>query len=355
MTVVGGLEGRSTLVVIGAGGVGKTTTAAALGLLLAERGQRVCVLTIDPARRLAAALGLTEVGNEPVQATPELPGFYAAMLDPKRTFDDMIARYASSPAQAEAIVANPVYHNLVTRLSGTQEYMAFERLWELRANGRFDVIIVDTPPAQAAIDFLHAPERLAGFLENRVFRFMLRPPPLYLRPLALATRALVKQIASVVGAQVVDDTIEFFQAFQGIEDGFRARAQQTDQLLRSKDTAYLLVSTAEPQALAASAHLVELLAGIGHSVDLTVLNRLTPDFAHLPSDPVADEVARVGAELLATLRAEEVARARAWTRRLALEAAHLVDDLGETVASLEGLSAVARALESSLVLEGTGG
>lgn len=336
---------KETLVCIGPGGVGKTTSAAAVGMMLAKAGRKVCVLTIDPARRLASALGLDRVDNEPVLASPELPNYWVAMLDPKQTFDAMIKRYASSPAQEQEIVDNPVYRNLVTRLSGTQEYMAFERLWELRESQRFDTIVVDTPPAQAAIDFLHAPSRLAGFLDNRVFRFMLKPPPLYLRPIAMATRSLVKQIANVVGADMVNDTMAFFQAFSGIEDGFRERALMTSQLLASETTSYLLVSSPAPDALAAGSRMVELLRGIGHRVDSVLINRVTPTYGAYPRDLGAPDDAKRDLERLIQMREREQLVIDEWGQGLGLDGWYLLEDLATDVSNLAALGEVAIAME----------
>ncbi len=339
------IDSKETLVCIGPGGVGKTTSAAAVGLLLARTGRNVCVLTIDPARRLASALGLDRVGNEPVLASEDIPNYWVAMLDPKQTFDAMIARYSSSEAQEKEIVENPVYRNLVTRLSGTQEYMAFERLWELRESQRFDTIIVDTPPAQAAIDFLHAPSRLAGFLDNRVFKFMLKPPPLYLRPIAMATRGLVKQIASVVGADVVNDTMSFFQAFSGIEEGFRERALRTSELLASEATSYLLVSSPAPDSLAAGSRMVELLQGIGHEVNSVLINRMTPTYASDPSDPNAPAQARADLERLVRMRAHEGLAIKSWGLDLALGGFYFLEDLASDVSNLAALAEVADAMQ----------
>ncbi|MCL5973239.1 MAG: ArsA family ATPase [Ferrimicrobium sp.] len=345
MNLLDAIGTKETLVCIGPGGVGKTTSAAAVGLMLANTGRKVCVLTIDPARRLASALGLDRVDNEPVLASEDLPNYWVAMLDPKQTFDAMIRRYSSSSQQEDEIIANPVYRNLVTRLSGTQEYMAFERLWELRESQRFDTIIVDTPPAQAAIDFLHAPSRLAGFLDNRIFKFMLKPPPLYLRPIAMATRGLIKQIASVVGAEVVNDTMSFFQAFSGIEDGFRERALMTSELLASQATSYLLVSSPASDALAAGSRMVGLLRGIGHQVDSVLVNRMTPTYAAYPRDPGAPPEAKEDLMRLTQMRTHQQLVIDGWGKELGLEGWYYLEDLATDVSNLAALAEVAAAME----------
>lgn len=328
------LEPYDTVVVIGPGGVGKTTTAAAVGALLAQQ-RRTCVLTIDPAKRLADALGIAEVGNEPVGVAVGSAHLDVVMLDARATFESMIKRHARNEEHAAQIFANPVFANLVTRLSGTQEYMAFERLWELRELDRYETVVVDTPPSQWAIDFLHAPARLARFLDNRVFRFLLKPPPLILRPLAVATRGLVRQIASVVGAQVVDDTIAFFQAFDGLEDGFRERASQTEALLASERTAYVLVLTAEPDPIAVGRQLREALAALGRDVVAVVVNRLPPDLDAAPSDPEAPLELRSLAAGLERARRAGIDRVRHAFADLPLIA---VEELSQPIASTASLA-----------------
>ncbi|ACU53206.1 Anion-transporting ATPase [Acidimicrobium ferrooxidans DSM 10331] len=332
-TLTGALQPFETIVVVGAGGVGKTTTAAAIGALLAS-SRRTCVLTVDPARRLADALGLVGVGNDPVTVEVGSARFDVVMLDAQATFEAMVRRGANSPEQVAEVLSSPVYASLVSRLSGTQEYMAFERLWELRATGRYDVIVVDTPPAQWAIDFLHAPSRLARFLDNRVFRLLLRQPPLLLRPLALATRSLVRQIASVVGAQVVDDTIAFFQAFGGLEGAFRERATQTEELLASARTGYLLVTTIHEDAMAVAGRLRTALGELERDVRAVVVNRLPPDLGSLPSDPDAPPDLRRAAMGLLDARRGGLGRVRETLGPVDLLA---VDDLAEPIASVEAL------------------
>jgi anion-transporting ArsA/GET3 family ATPase len=334
-----------TVVVVGAGGVGKTTTAAALGALLAGK-RRVCVLTVDPARRLANALGLRTASNEPTSVRVGERSLDVVMLDAAATFEAMVRRGATSEQQITAVLSSPVYASLVSRLSGTQEYMAFERLWELRSTGRYDLIVVDTPPSQWAIDFLHAPSRLARFLDNRVFRFLLSPPPLLLRPLALATRSLVRQIAQVVGAQVVDDTIAFFQAFGGLQEGFRNRANETEALLASERTSYVLVTTPHEDALTMGRQLHGALAGLGRGLSCVVVNRLPPELVRLPPDPAAPpELVRLAATL------ERVRRAGLARVAEALPAVPLVgvEDLGEPIASAEALALLAALLEHASV------
>jgi len=333
-----------TIICIGPGGVGKTTTSAALGIALARSGKRVCILTIDPARRLASALGISLDSQESVSVLAPGTGnrLFATMLDAHATFDTMIERYAKSPEQVSAIKNNPVYHNMVTRLSGTQEYMAFERLWELRQTGQYDTIVVDTPPAEAAIDFIHAPARLAGFLDNRMFRLLLKPPPFYLRPVSFALKSLIKQVSGVVGAQVVSDTINFFESFAGIEEGFRERAEETGRLLLAPETAYVMVTSPRPGPLRTAQAIAQSLATTGHEMRAVVLNRTTPDFSSLPhAISSTPELSRLVTHL-SLQREGDVARAQQAFPSEALLT--LIDEIDEDVASIGALDRLADAL-----------
>ena len=216
---------RAVIVCCGPGGVGKTTVSATFALQAARAGRRACVVTVDPARRLADALGVESLPNTPTLVAGDWPGrLFALMLDTKGTFDDLVQTYARTPEQAQAIQANRLYQNLAGALSGTQEYMAMEKLYELTESGDYDLVVVDTPPTRNALDLLDAPRRLTHFLENRLFRALLLPTRAYLRAVSVATQALLRTISKVAGAEMVQDAVTFFQAFQGMEDGFRARA-----------------------------------------------------------------------------------------------------------------------------------
>ena len=187
---------QSIVICCGSGGVGKTTTAAAFALEAARLGRRACVVTIDPARRLANSLGLDALTNRPTRIEGPWPGeLHALMLDPKGTFDDLIQRYSDSPEQAEDIRVNRIYKNLTGTLSGTQEYMAMEKLYELVEEGGFDLVVVDTPPSRNALDFLDAPRRLTHFLENRLFQALMKPTRAGLKFMGVAAQALLRTIA----------------------------------------------------------------------------------------------------------------------------------------------------------------
>ena len=273
---------RSIIVCCGSGGVGKTTTAAALALEAAAQGRRACVVTIDPAKRLADALGLEELTNKPgrIEGSWSARGgeLWALMLDTKSTFDDLVTRYSDDPEQARRILDNRLYRNISGALSGTQEYMAMEKLYELHSDGHFDVVVVDTPPTRNALDFLDAPRRLTRFLDNRVFRLLMTPTRAYLRAVSVATQAFLRTVSKVVGGEVVADAVAFFQAFEGMEEGFRNRAQHVLSLLSDPITAFVLVASPRRDAVDEALFFAEKLAESKILVEGLVVNRLHPRF-----------------------------------------------------------------------------
>ncbi len=274
---------RAILVCAGSGGVGKTTTAAALALEAAERGRRACVVTIDPAKRLADALGLESLTNSPGKITGDWPGeLYALMLDTKTTFDSLVTRYANNAEQAQAILDNRLYRNIAGALSGTQEYMAMEKLYELAVDGSYDLIVVDTPPTRNALDFIDAPRRLTRFLDNRIFRLLMMPTRAYLRAVSFATQAFLRTISRVVGGEVVADAVAFFQAFEGMEQGFRDRAGEVLELLKDHSTAFVLVTSPRRDAVEEAGFFAEKLSENGIEVQGLVVNRLHPRFGDAP-------------------------------------------------------------------------
>ncbi len=270
---------RKIIICCGPGGVGKTTISATFGLRCALLGRRACVVTVDPARRLASALGIDSLPNVPILVEGNWPGeLHALMLDTKGTFDDLITHYAQSHEQAESIRNNRLYQNLATALSGTQEYMAMEKLYELVSSNEFDVVIVDTPPTRNALDLLDAPRRLTHFLENRLFKALLLPTKAYFKALTFATQALLKTISKVAGAEIVQDAVTFFQAFQGMEEGFHMRATSVRALLKDPDTAYILVTSPRPDAVEETVFFAEKLASTGVQPAGIVANRVHPHF-----------------------------------------------------------------------------
>jgi anion-transporting ArsA/GET3 family ATPase len=290
---------RSVVVCCGSGGAGKTTVSAAIAVAGAEAGRKACVVTIDPARRLADALGLEHLENTPKRIDGPWPGeLHAVMLDAKGTFDDLIARYAESPEQAERILSNRLYRNLTNGLSGTQEYMAMEKLYELHTEGGFDLVVVDTPPTRHALDFLEAPRRLYRFLENRVFRIILMPTRAYLKAMAVATQALLRTMSRIAGSELVEDAVAFFRAFEGMEEGFRERARRVEQLLEDPGTAFILVAAPRRDSVDEAGYFSERLAKNNISVAGLVVNRLHPTFtpgnAVPPPVPLSGPLAGAG-------------------------------------------------------------
>ena len=329
------LDHRSTRVVVccGAGGVGKTTTAAALALRAAERGRSVVVLTIDPARRLAQSLGLRELTNNPRRVAPteeiEASGgqLHAMMLDMRRTFDEMVQAHAS-PERAVQIIANPFYQTISSSFSGTQEYMAMEKLGQLVAAGTWDLVVVDTPPSRSALDFLDAPQRLSSFLDGRMIRLLSGP----VRAGGRGVRRLVgagfglfaRAVSAILGGQLLADASAFVQAFDTMFGGFRERADATYELLRAPGTAFVVVATPETDAVREAAYFVDRLATESMPLAGLVLNRTHPVLADLPAaraETVAEALERAGKAPLAAavlrLHADRVTLARRERRLLA--------------------------------------
>jgi anion-transporting ArsA/GET3 family ATPase len=276
------LVGRSNVVVCcGSGGVGKTTSAAALGLDTARRGRRVVVVTIDPARRLADALGLPDGLTGTPQRVPVETGdgeLWAMMLDASAMFERVVRRHAGDDEQAERIVTNRFYRNMASALSGTQEYMASEALHELHVDDRFDLVVVDTPPSRNAIEFLDAPSVLTRFLDHKVFKLMMMPTRTGLRIFSAATQPLLNAIGKVVGSDVLGDAVAFFQAFAGMEAGFRQRADEVADLLRADGTSFVLVTSPRHDALVEAAWFGHELVDRGFGIGAIVVNRVHPRF-----------------------------------------------------------------------------
>ncbi|HEY2303947.1 MAG TPA: ArsA-related P-loop ATPase [Acidimicrobiales bacterium] len=349
---------RSIIICAGSGGVGKTTIAAAIAVEGARIGRRTCVVTIDPAKRLADALGLDRLTNQPglVEGDWDGPGqLWALMLDTKSTFDDLVARYATSPRQAEGILANRLYRNMSSALSGTQEYMAMEKLYELHEDGRFDLIVVDTPPTRNALDFLDAPRRLTHFLDNRIFRLLMMPTRAYLRAVSVATQAFLRTVSKVVGSEVVGDAVAFFAAFEGMEQGFRDRAERVAELLADSGTAFVLVAAARRDAVDEALYFARRLQDAALRIEALVVNRLYPRYGPVPAvlstigDPAAetDEASVPLGALVRNLRElrgiaeREERHVDALVRRVAPAPTYRVPMLATDVHDLAGLSIVA--------------
>ncbi|MEU1605395.1 ArsA family ATPase [Micromonospora matsumotoense] len=297
--------GVRIVVCCGAGGVGKTTTAAALALRAAERhGRRTVVLTIDPARRLAQSLGLTELDNTPRRVKGidvEAGGgeLHAMMLDMKRTFDDVVLQH-TDPAKAAEIFANPFYQAMSSTFAGTQEYMAMEKLGQLHARGEWDLIVVDTPPSRSALDFLDAPARLARFLDGRMLRLLLAPARSGGRSMFSFVTAsfgmFSRVVQKVLGAQLLTDLSGFVAALDSMFGGFRQRAEQTYRILQAGETAFLLVATPEPDAVREAAYFAGRLGEERMPLAGLVLNRV-----HRPAVALGAVESRAAADRLAGL------------------------------------------------------
>jgi anion-transporting ArsA/GET3 family ATPase len=280
-------RGTEIIVCCGSGGVGKTTTAAALALRAAEQGRHVCVLTIDPARRLAQSMGLTELDNTP-RPVPGVAGegsLDAMMLDMKRTFDEVVEQHAS-PEKAQQILSNPFYVALSSSFAGTQEYMAMEKLGQLHAESgsgsaaderRWDLIVVDTPPSRSALDFLDAPERLSSLLDGRFIKLLLAPAKGPARLLSAGLGIVTSALNKVLGAQFLTDLQTFVAAFDTLFGGFRQRAETTFALLQAPETAFVVVAAPESAAMREAAYFVERLAGEKMPLSGLVVNRVHDD------------------------------------------------------------------------------
>ena len=274
----GALANRRLVLCLGSGGVGKTTTSAALALALARAGERVVVLTIDPARRLADALGLAgQLSNEPIRvAAPGEGEVWAAMLDPAETFRQIVESEAESAEQAQRILTNRLFINLTTTLSGTNEYMAAERLHQLSGDGRFDRVIVDTPPSHHVMDFLDSPARLTRFVDHRLYRSVLAPRHGLFRPLNVGAQVMMRLLGRLVGSSLVGDVVSFFADLEGMDEGFRRRAADLDALLAGPGTAYLLVTTPRADRLAEATWILDNLDRRGRRFDGLIVNRVMP-------------------------------------------------------------------------------
>lgn len=290
-----------TVVCTGSGGVGKTTTAAALAVRAAEQGRHTVVLTIDPARRLAQSMGLTELDNIPREVKGVDGGnggrLDAMMLDMKRTFDEIVEEHAA-PEKAKQILSNPFYQALSSSFAGTQEYMAMEKLSQLRQRDEWDLIVVDTPPSRSALDFLDAPERLGSFLDGRVIRLLTAPARAggrsYLRVFQLGFNMVTAATTRILGNDLLTDVQTFVSALDTMFGGFRERADQTYALLQRPETAFVVVASPEPDALREASYFVERLSEESMPLAGLVLNRM-----HLvPDETIGAEQAIAAAERL---------------------------------------------------------
>jgi anion-transporting ArsA/GET3 family ATPase len=319
------IDASTVIVCCGSGGVGKTTTAAVMGLEAARRGRRVVVVTIDPARRLADALGLEGgLASEPQRIELDTTGgdstggdsgngeLWAMMLDTAATFDGLVRRHADSDEQIDRILTNSFYRNIAGALSGTQEYMAAETLHQLHGDDRFDLVIVDTPPSRNALDFLEAPGVLARFLDHRLFRLLMLPTRGGLKVIGTATQPILKAIGKVVGSDVLADSVAFFQAFAGMETGFRERADDVARLIKAPATSFVVVASPRHDTIGEAVWFATQLVDQGVGVPSAIVNRTHPAFGHGTPTDAADAAvaARAAGELDLGLLWDNVAALR---------------------------------------------
>ena len=327
------LATREIVVTCGSGGVGKTTTAAAAGAMAAVHlGGKVLVLTVDPARRLATALGLEQFGNVETQvpasafaeAGVEPRGeLWVAMLDMKASWDDLVNRYAPDEETRTAILANPLYQNITGKFVQSHDYIAMERLYEIHSSGRYDLIVVDTPPTRNAIDFLEAPERMADFFSSRLLRWLTAPARS--RILSTASKPFYSMADRILGSQFLQDIADFFLLFQTMYDGFVERARSIERTLADRCTTFVVVSTLDSAPAREAEFFIEALADRELNLGALVLNKVLPSFfvgERVVAEGIggctdADQVARVLSEVgesfvnyrvVATREAEEAAR-----------------------------------------------
>ena len=304
------LAGKHVVICAGAGGVGKTTVAATVALGLAARGRRVALVTIDPARRLAEALGLESLGNQPeavdvarfLESGLEIRGELSAMmLDAKRTFDELIGVLAPSAATRDAILGNPVYQHVSTAVAGSQEYTAIAKLYEIEHTADYEVIVLDTPPSRHAIDFLEAPDRLTGFLEGRALAAFLKPTGGVIRAAGVVFAALRR----VTGVGLLDDLTSFFRLLSEMLDGFRQRAADVHELLTGPGTAFLIVTSPERAPLDEALFFATELDRAGMHRAAVIVNRVHPlDGRNLDTAAIAARLApTLGSSLAARVAA----------------------------------------------------
>jgi anion-transporting ArsA/GET3 family ATPase len=312
------LDGKRICVCCGSGGVGKTTTSAAIALGMAARGAKVAVVTIDPAKRLANALGLEELENEPRLVAPErlrsggleLRGeLWAMMLDPKRTFDELIERLAPDQASAEEILANRVYRELSTAVAGSQEFTAVSKLYELDHEYDFDLLVLDTPPSRNALDFLDAPGRLTNFLEGRMLKMFVRPTGLGMKILGRGTGALAAALQRVTGVDLLADLSTFFRLLGGMTEDFRVRAAEVERMLTASTTAFVLVTSAQSEPIDEAIWFRHTLREAGLPFAGMIVNRVHHDIlgAAERAVPLRGEVIEALADSLGENLAERVA------------------------------------------------
>jgi anion-transporting ArsA/GET3 family ATPase len=338
------LARKDVCIVAGSGGVGKTTTSAAIALGMAARGKRVAVLTIDPAKRLANSLGLPELGNEERRVEVDVKGeLWAMMLDAKRTFDELIEWHAPDEQTRDAVLNNRIYRELSNAVAGSQEYMAMEKLHELHQEGRYDLLVLDTPPTRNALDFLDAPRRLSTFIDSRSLKLFLAPGRLGLKFLGRGSGAVFGVLERLTGIDLLRDMSDFFQSFGAMTEGFRERADHVNALLADSRTAFVLVTSPRRDAVEEATYFHHRLLDSGLPFSGVVVNRT---HAPLPDDGdlrgvVDDELAAKVAASIAdqrTLAERDRVNLRGLQARMGRKPMVRVPELDDEVHDLAGLA-----------------
>jgi anion-transporting ArsA/GET3 family ATPase len=368
--VEGLLEGREICICAGPGGVGKTTTSAAIATGMAAAGLKVAVLTIDPARRLANSLGLPELGNEERRVDPdrfaaagvEMRGeLWAMMLDAKRTFDDLIERHAPDERTRDAVLANRIYKELSNAVAGSQEYMAMEKLYELHQEERYDLLVLDTPPTRSALDFLDAPERLARFIDSRSLQLFLRPSRTGLKLFSRGTSMAFSLLKRVTGIDLLQDLSDFFQSFGDMAEGFNERARRVNELLADRRATFLVVSSPQRDSIDEAIFFHRRLRERRMPFGGVVVNRMHTlasessgglvegDLAALLGDELGRRVAR-NLDDFRTLAERDRLNVGTLERELGGEPLLIVPELDDEVYDIAGLALVNQHLFESPVL-----
>jgi len=359
------LQGKRIVICAGSGGVGKTTTSAALAMGLAAEGARVAVVTIDPAKRLATSLGLKELGNEPRLVDPqrfadqglEMHGeLWAMMLDAKRTFDELIEKLSPDDKTRDEVLGNRIYQELSGAVAGSQEFTAIAKIYELDQDDAYDVIVLDTPPSRNALDFLDAPDRLTGFFEGRALRVFLAPTGLAARVMGKGTGVVFSVLKKVTGVDLLTDLSVFFKALGGLIDGFKERAEGVKAILTDPATTFLIVSSPEREPVDEAIFLRGKLREAGMPFGGLVVNRvhvaaddeaqtdtLAADLSGELGDKLAGKVARTLEEfrVLAVRDAASIVRL---SKELGEKNPIVIPHLDGDVHDVEGLLAIRRYL-----------
>jgi anion-transporting ArsA/GET3 family ATPase len=306
------LEGKEVVICAGSGGVGKTTTSAAIAAGLAAGGMKVCVLTIDPAKRLADSLGLEELGNDARRVDPklfeqqgiEMKGeLWAMMLDPKQTFDELIARQAPDEESRDRVLENPIYQQISGALAGSQEYMAMEKLFELHTEGDYDVLVLDTPPSRNALDFLEAPGRLTQFIEGKSLKVFMKPTGFAAKVAGRGATVALSVMKRIVGFDLIADLAEFFNAFSGMVDGFQARAKRVNKLLAAPTTCFLVVCGPQGEPVDEAVYFHRKLVEAKLPFGGVIVNKV-----HYPAEKLRGDVTDLPAALAEKLGDEDLAQ-----------------------------------------------